>query len=154
MEPGANPPVDIYKFLRYIPARMAFWKRRALKAGKTMDECWSEARRRVDERRAQGIRRDCVADTLIEEYDTKGWAFDQHAFNNLMGEIVEGAADTTSNQILTLILAFALHPEVQAKAREEIDRVCEGNRPPTWADFQNLPYINAIVKEGMRWRPT
>jgi cytochrome P450 len=24
---------------------------------------------------------------------------------------------------------------------------------PQWADFDKLPYVNAIIKEGMRWRP-
>jgi hypothetical protein len=26
-------------------------------------------------------------------------------------------------------------------------------RVPTFADFQNLPYINCIMKEGLRIRP-
>jgi cytochrome P450 len=70
-----------------------------------------------------------------------------------MGELIEGGADTTAAQILTLILAFALYPDVQQKARAEIDRLCGTERSPLWSDFAELPYINCILKEGMRWRP-
>jgi len=154
MEPGANPPVDIFPILKYIPSRLAFWKRRAMDAGKTMDHAWGEARARIEARRAKGIRRDCIIDHLLDEYEKNGWPFSQHGFNNLMGELLEGAADTTASQICTLIMAFALHPEVQSKARIEIDKVCGTAHSPRWSDFHDLPYVNAIVKEGMRWRPT
>lgn len=153
MEPGANPPVDEFPMLKYIPASLAFWKRRALDAGVTMDGTWSKARRLVDERRAKGERRNCIIDSLLDEYEKKGWALSQHGFNNLMGELIEGGADTTAAQLLTLILAFALHPHVQERARAEIDKVCGTERSPLWSDFAQLPYINCIVKEGMRWRP-
>jgi len=154
MEPGANPPVDVFPFLRYIPTRLAFWKRRAIDAGDTMDDAWREARERVDRRRAKGIRRDSIIDACMEQYEKEGMPFSQHAFDNLMGEILEGAADTTASQLCTLVMAFALNPGIQKKAQEEIDRVCGSERAPGWGDFQSLPYINAIVKEGMRWRPT
>lgn len=153
MEPGANPPVDEFTFLKYIPVFMAPWKRRAIDAGKTMDSVWGEARQRIETRRQSGQRKPCIIDDLLDDYDMKGWPMSQHAFTNLMGELVEGGADTTAAQLLTLILAFALYPEVQAQARKEIDAICGSERPPTWSDFKNLPYINAIVKEGMRWRP-
>jgi cytochrome P450 len=153
MEPGANPPCDEYPFLKLIPARFAFWKRRAIAAGAVMDDVWGRARKIVDERRARGENRHSVTDGLIDEYEKKGWPMTQHAFNNLVGELVEGGADTTAAQLLTLILAFAKYPRVQARAREEIDRVCGDGRSPMWSDFKELPYINAIVKEGMRWRP-
>ncbi|KAH0427496.1 cytochrome p450 [Colletotrichum camelliae] len=155
MEPGASPPIHVFTFLRYIPASFAYWKRRAIDAGKTMDESWSTARRLVKERRALGERRNCIIDGLLDEYEQKGWpaSISQHAFTNLMGEIIEGGADTTAAQLLTLILAFALHPEVQRKAQAEIDEVCGSERSPRWDDFEKLPYINCIVKEGMRWRP-
>ncbi|KAL4810336.1 cytochrome P450 [Aspergillus unguis] len=153
MEPGANPPVDEFKFLRYIPAFMAHWKRRGVDAGQTMDRVWGTARRLVDERRAKGIRRDCVIDNVLDEYEKKGWPLTQHGFNNLMGEFLEGGADTTTAQLLTLVLAFAKNPHVQAKARQEIDAVCGTERSPRWTDFSQMPYINCIVKEGQRWRP-
>ncbi|KAJ0302117.1 hypothetical protein Brms1b_012143 [Colletotrichum noveboracense] len=154
MEPGANPPVDVFTFLRHIPASLAYWKRRAIDAGQTMDETWSTARRLVEERRAHGEKRNCIIDGLLDEYEQKGWpaSISQHAFTNLMGEIIEGGADTTAAQLLTLILAFALHPEIQRKAQAEIDEICGSERSPRWDDFEKMPYINCIVKEGMRWR--
>lgn len=119
-----------------------------------MDEMWDKARATVDERRAKGIKRDCFIDAKLDEYEEKGWPMSQHSFNNLFGELLEAGADTTANQILTLILAFAKYPEVQAKARKELDEVCGTERAPLFSDFGNLPYINCIVKEGMRWRST
>jgi cytochrome P450 len=154
MEPGANPPVDEFKFLQWVPASLTSWKRRAIEAGTVMDRVWGEARRRVDQRRSKGERRNCIIDSLLDEYDKKGgMPFTKHGFDNLMGELIEGGADTTAAQLLTLILAFGLYPEVQKRARKEIDAVCGTERAPLWSDFDQLPYINCIVKEGMRWRP-
>ena len=50
-----------------------------------------------------------------------------------------------------LFLAMALYPEVQKKAQVEIDTVVGPNRLPDFEDRPFLPYINAIVKESMRW---
>ena len=50
-----------------------------------------------------------------------------------------------------LFLAMVLYPEVQKKAQEEIDAVMGPNRLPDFEDRPSLPYINAIVKELMRW---
>lgn len=48
---------------------------------------------------------------------------------------------------------MTVYPEVQKKAREEIDRVIGPDRLPTVADREKLPYINATVKEVLRWQP-
>lgn len=121
-----------------------------------MDDMWDDARKEVDDRRAQGIHRDCFIDQKLDEYNEKGWPsyMTSHAFNNLWGELLEAGADTTANQILTLILALAKYPQFQKKAQAEIDAVCGSRRAPVFSDFSELPYINCIVKEGMRWRPT
>ncbi|TVY87600.1 Cytochrome P450 monooxygenase, partial [Lachnellula willkommii] len=150
-EPGANPPIDEMPIIKYFPGH---WKNRAVKTRKTMDEMWTKARAIVDARRARGEKRDCFIDAKLDDYEKAGWPMSQHAFNNLFGELLEAGADTTANSILTLILAFAKYPEVQRRAREEIDKVCGTERAPLFSDFKNLPYINACVKEGMRWRPT
>jgi hypothetical protein len=46
-----------------------------------------------------------------------------------------------------------MHPAAQAKAFEEIDRVIGQDRLPTLADLENLPYIEALLKETFRWSP-
>lgn len=153
MEPGANPPVDEFPILKLIPKQFAFWKKRAIAAGEAMDSVWGEAVARVERRRMAGDRRDCITDNLMDQWGKDNMPMSQHGFNNMVGELVEGAADTTAAQLLTLVMAFAKFPQVQIQARKEIDSICGVERSPQWSDFKTLPYINAIVKEGMRWRP-
>jgi len=45
-------------------------------------------------------------------------------------------------------------PEVQRKAQAELDRVLrDSGRLPGYEDQPDLPYITAIVKEVLRWKP-
>ena len=46
---------------------------------------------------------------------------------------------------------MALHPLVMKRAQEDIDRVTEKERLPTFDDWERLPYINAIVYEVLRY---
>lgn len=48
---------------------------------------------------------------------------------------------------------MTIFPEVQKKAQQEIDRVVGPDRLPTMADRASLPYIEAVVKEVLRWHP-
>ncbi|CDO69911.1 hypothetical protein BN946_scf184884.g70 [Trametes cinnabarina] len=47
--------------------------------------------------------------------------------------------------------AMVLHPEVQQKAQAELEAVVGQHRLPDFEDKQSLVYINAIVKEILRW---
>jgi cytochrome P450 len=46
-----------------------------------------------------------------------------------------------------------MYPEAQRRGREEIYRLLGSSRLPTFGDRENLPYIDAILKESMRWHP-
>jgi cytochrome P450 len=48
---------------------------------------------------------------------------------------------------------MALHPTVVKKAQEELDRVVDKGQLPTFSDRGDLPYIDAVVKEVLRWNP-
>lgn len=51
-----------------------------------------------------------------------------------------------------LFLALAMYPEVQRKAQAEIDSITDGgSRLPTMADKEQLPYLQALLKELGRW---
>ena len=48
---------------------------------------------------------------------------------------------------------MALNPGVVEKAQEELDRVVGKDRLPEFSDRDDLPYIDAVVKELLRWNP-
>ena len=52
--------------------------------------------------------------------------------------------------ITIFIAAMLLHPHVQRKAQEEIDRVVGRNRLPDLNDREALPYVQCVVNEVMR----
>ena len=47
---------------------------------------------------------------------------------------------------------MALFPEVQEKARAELDAIIGQERLPEFSDQDSLPYVCAIIKELLRWR--
>ena len=47
---------------------------------------------------------------------------------------------------------MAMYPEALGKAQAEIDAVVGINRLPDFNDRPYLPYVNAIIKEMMRWQ--
>jgi cytochrome P450 len=51
------------------------------------------------------------------------------------------------------ILAMRLYPNVMKKAQAEIDAVVGRERLPSFEDRDQLPYVRAVVKEVLRWRP-
>lgn len=61
--------------------------------------------------------------------------------------------ETTTSTLLVFLLAMVLHPEVQAKAHAEIDRVVGRDRLPGFDDRPALPYLEAILRETLRWYP-
>ena len=46
---------------------------------------------------------------------------------------------------------MALHPEAQRRAQKELDQIIGHDRLPTFSDRPALPYMNALMKEIMRW---
>ncbi|KAJ5683546.1 O-methylsterigmatocystin oxidoreductase [Penicillium macrosclerotiorum] len=64
-----------------------------------------------------------------------------------------GGADTTVSSMECFFLAMALFPDIQRKAQKEIDDVLGPGRLPKMADRAKLPYIDAVVKEVLRWHP-
>ena len=59
----------------------------------------------------------------------------------------------TSVTLINFVLAMLHYPGAMRKAQAELDAVVGQGRPPTFDDMPNLPYIRAMVKETLRWRP-
>ncbi|CAG8677316.1 12233_t:CDS:2, partial [Dentiscutata heterogama] len=82
-----------------------------------------------------------VNEGILDEYDII------HVFNNLF---VAGT-DSVSSSLTWLTAVLANHPEIQAKAHQELDQIIGQSRLPKISDEPNLPYIRAIIKEGQRY---
>ena len=59
----------------------------------------------------------------------------------------------TSSVVKSFFLAATLHPEIVRLGQHELDEVLGGERLPDFSDKPRLPYISAVVKEVLRWRP-
>ena len=46
---------------------------------------------------------------------------------------------------------MAMYPDVQKKAQAELDAVIGSHSLPDFSDRPNLPYVEAVVKECLRW---
>ncbi|TBU44099.1 cytochrome P450 [Dichomitus squalens] len=63
----------------------------------------------------------------------------------------EGGTDTVFSTLQAVFLAMSLHPEVLRKAHAELDTIVGPDRLPDFSDRDSLVYINALIREAMRW---
>ncbi|KAL0930685.1 O-methylsterigmatocystin oxidoreductase [Colletotrichum truncatum] len=90
---------------------------------------------------------------LGEDEDGQMCNEDEEAVIWTAASLYGAAADTAVITLNAFTLAMVQFPKVQRKAQEEIDRVIGTDRLPTFDDRENLPYVNALVKEALRWWP-
>ncbi|KAF8302322.1 cytochrome P450 [Clavulina sp. PMI_390] len=69
------------------------------------------------------------------------------------GSIYATAVRNTMATLGTFLLAMIMHPDVQEKAQAELDREIGQDRLPSISDRPNLPYIESVFKEVLRWHP-
>ncbi|KAH8108239.1 cytochrome P450 [Phellopilus nigrolimitatus] len=60
-------------------------------------------------------------------------------------------SDTTVSAFTSFILAMFFYPSVLNRAQAEVDAIVGSDRLPKLADRASLPYIDALVKEVLRW---
>lgn len=61
--------------------------------------------------------------------------------------------ESTYATVLIFLMAMALNPSVQCRAQSALDNVIGFDRFPTFQDRDRLEYIDAVIKETMRWHP-
>jgi len=70
-----------------------------------------------------------------------------------LASMYAGGTDTTVSSMMSIFVAILLHPEIQTRGQEEVDAVTERERLPTFEDRPRLPFIDAVCKEVLRWKP-
>ncbi|THU91684.1 cytochrome P450 [Dendrothele bispora CBS 962.96] len=149
--PG-NYLVDMLPFLEHFPRWVAKWKRDAEKNYKTFTSKFENMFLRIkDETMTGNEQRPSFCVNLAENQQQHGMSDTDCAW--LAGVLYGAGHETTSTTMAWFIFSMIQFPQVQARAHEELDRVVGLSRLPSFADIKHLPYMQAIVKEVLRWRP-
>ncbi|KAI0699915.1 cytochrome P450 [Cerioporus squamosus] len=103
-----------------------------------------------------GNREDCIAYRMIERMshsDDEVTAAQEDVAKDAAGTAYSAAIDTQFAALQRFFVAMSLYPDVQRRAQAELDRVVGRNRTPEADDRDRLPYVDALVKETLRWYP-
>ncbi|KAF5347404.1 hypothetical protein D9758_011278 [Tetrapyrgos nigripes] len=156
--PGAHL-VDLIPSLRTLPSWLPFNSiPKVAESGRNL--IWSMISRPFDAvkaDRAAGTARPSFALDCLENFDEDTMGLSEQQADHLVrwaaGAMYGAGGESTYATILTFMVAMVKFPEVQKKLQEEVDRVVGRGRLPTVQDRSNLPYVNASIKEALRWRP-
>ncbi|TFK80623.1 cytochrome P450 [Polyporus arcularius HHB13444] len=143
--------VDIFPAMEHLPTWMAKWKREGLEWHERETEMFEEFNEGVGDRMAKGESPTCFVASLIETEERHGLTKKEAAW--LAGIMFAAGSETTSASMMNFVLAMLLFPDTMQKAQAELDAVIGRDRIPTFEDHKDLPYIRALVKEVLRWRP-
>ncbi|KAG1841908.1 cytochrome P450 [Suillus subalutaceus] len=90
-----------------------------------------------------------VADFLSQAHDDA----DEDAMKAVALTGYAAGIDATTSSLQAFLLAMVLYPDIQARARAEIDQVVRHDKMPCLDDRASLPYLDAILREILRWYP-
>lgn len=155
--PGAYL-AESFPLLKYVPDFLAPWKK------EIHDMAKSEAEASM--KLVEGVKRDIKAgkekghevapsltQTLLKVGEEEGIELSDRAFAGIPVSLFGAGSDTTASTLCSAILALVTHPQALEAAHAELDAVIGVDRSPTFDDENQLPYIRALVKEVLRWRP-
>ncbi|KZT32143.1 cytochrome P450 [Sistotremastrum suecicum HHB10207 ss-3] len=149
--------VDFVPILKYIPPWFPFvsFRRLAIKWKKMVDDLNNKPHDWVMEQITKGIAQPSLTKTLVNMYSKSGTLSFEDDIKLSTGALYAGGSDTTVSSIYSFFLAMVLHPEAQSRAQKELDALLRNERFPSFRDRQagNLPYLDALTKEVLRWAP-
>ncbi|MGW6970221.1 cytochrome P450 [Streptomyces sp. NPDC054952] len=128
------------------------------RAAAAMGELYGVCDRIIAERRRAGLEGgesgegEDLLTLLAAAQSSDDGAFDAGELRDQVLIFLLAGHETTATSLAFALHLLALHPDLQARAREEISRVL-GDRTPEAADLDRLPYLTRVLKEAMRLYP-
>ncbi|KAG9084302.1 hypothetical protein FS749_005327 [Ceratobasidium sp. UAMH 11750] len=156
--------VDMFPPLRYLPVwfPLATFHRRAREIKHAESVHREEPFAYLEKQLAEGTAEPSFASKLLQFEDGKHInGEDKEHIKYLASALYAGGAGNTVSALESFFLAMTLYPDVQAKARAEIDAYCKQRtidgysaKMISFEDRPNLPYTSAVVRELYRWHPS
>lgn len=151
--------IELIPFLKYIPMWLpgGMYEHRAAQCRGLARDILNDPVEYVKAEMAGGTTQQSFVKDLLSKYTTASGVVtteDEEAIKAVAASAFLAGVETTDSILNVFLLAMILHPEVQIKAQEEIDRVVGDSRLPDFSDREGLPYVEAVYLETLRWRPT
>lgn len=87
----------------------------------------------------------------LEYRDSKGQYLSPGVITGEIGTIYFAGTDTTSNSLAFITWEVARQKSIQEKLFKELaEKIPDPSQVPALADVETWPYLNAIIKEGLR----
>ncbi|KAJ6489644.1 cytochrome P450 [Mycena vitilis] len=148
--PGAYL-ADLLPYLKHLPSWLPFQKE-AVHGKSMIHELVTEPYEHVKRDMTAGEARPSLTQQLLSE--EAGTIDDyEHKIKWTAGAMYGAGGETTYSTVLIFIMLMAMHPGIQSRVHEEVDRVVGKDRLPVIADRPEMPFLNAVIKETMRWHP-
>ncbi|CAK3859612.1 related to purine nucleotide binding [Lecanosticta acicola] len=96
---------------------------------------------------------DSLSKLLLELRERESIPLSETHFSYVPASLFGAGSDTTASTLCSAFLALVTHPSVLRAAQAELDRVVGPERTPLFEDEAKLPYLRALCKETLRWRP-
>ncbi|THU83172.1 cytochrome P450 [Dendrothele bispora CBS 962.96] len=141
--------VEYLTFLDLFPESLAAWKRNAKQWYQRYTAIFTNLYLTVKDNVEDHSSSLCAKMALTKTQHQ----LEDHESAWLAASLYIAGFETTSSTLAWFLYAMTAFPDVQKRAQEELDRVVGRSRLPALSDMKNLPYVHAIVKEILRWRP-
>lgn len=137
---------DYIPLLRLNPFNKAF--ARAKETRRRQDGYLDELNKGLAQRMEKGTQDPCIQATIINDPDIH---LNLEEITSINLTMISGGLDTVTTAVAWLIAVLAKRPDIQANAYKAILDVYSADNPLCDAnDDQKIPYIVALVREGLR----
>ncbi|KIK80526.1 hypothetical protein PAXRUDRAFT_15742 [Paxillus rubicundulus Ve08.2h10] len=155
--PGKAVLLGLFPFLLQIPDWFpgSSLKREAKRSREWASKLIETPYQYVQKRMAVNPTFSMVSDhiTRMQQYDEPYRGKYETALKHASATAVIGSTGTTSAVLLVFTLAMVQNPHVWKRAQAEIDALTGMDRLPELDDRPSLPYIEAVLRETLRWQP-
>lgn len=145
--------VDFFPWVARMPSIL--WRTHWARMGQAHYNIYLNWWRPIGQAFADGTAPASFTRDILLNRDTGYTGNDEEAMYLSMS-IIGAGSDSPKRTLNTFVMAALCYPETILKARKEIDAVCgsQAERLPNILDMASIPYVCAIIKELLRWRPS
>ncbi|KAH7922947.1 cytochrome P450 [Leucogyrophana mollusca] len=155
--PEKTALLDALPFLYYLPSWFpgATFKQDAALCRKHWSDMIEVPYQYVKNEVAAGTEKVSMVADALKRYpiDETSSVVTERAIKNSAGAAFSAGAESTHGTLMTFLYAMILNPGVRQRAQAEIDSIVGNDRLPRFEDRASLPYVDAILRETLRWHP-